>query len=291
MQTHRLQQVRETALARLEAREIQRSHPAIFRQLPVPVVDLAHALGLRVEKRPELHQRARLEILEGAQGEPPVIAVRTSLSYNASRFAVAHEIGHAVLLSKHPQVARQWMTDQRETFANVFATELLASPDVRLALAETFRALSDPLALLRLASRVGFSPHALLTLASQEPRWTKDLNKIWLRIKFAENRFTRQEPKLRIMSAHYDHRQLYVPTNQSLASFVGDDRWLSSVLPGSLVRYSTSILMQFRQPALTVPKFVEKRVPVELSAVRLQSSAVDNAAYFIVLAEIAPDQP
>lgn len=286
MQEQRIQQAREANLARLEAREIQRSHPSIFQQLPVPVTDLAQALGLKVEKRSELRQRARLEVLEDAKAESATIAIQANLDQNASRFAVAHEIGHAVLLRKHPQAAREWETSRRETFANVFATELLTSLEVRANMAASFRTLPDPVALLRLGSQLGLSPHALLTLATQERSWINGLDKIWLRVKYIENAFTRRDAKLRIVSAHYDRDRFFVAPNQSLVRFAGDDRWLSSLLPGSMARHNTAIRIWLRRPAPAVPRFVSKQVAASLSAVRLQPSAKDQAAYLIILADV-----
>ena len=79
----------------------------------MPVFDVADALGLAVEKRSDLRQRARLEIWEDEESEIATIAVRDSLDRNVSRFAVAHEIGHAILIRKHPEAAQQWDVKRR----------------------------------------------------------------------------------------------------------------------------------------------------------------------------------
>jgi hypothetical protein len=286
VQQQRVQQAKESALARDEAREIQRTHSAIFQQLPVPVTDLAQALGLKVERRPELRQRARLEFVVDAKAELGTIVVQANLDHNVSRFAVAHEIGHAVLLRKHPDAAREWETSRREAFANIFATELLASPGVRAEMATTFRSLCDPVALLRLASQMGLSPHALLRLAMFERPWIKGLNKIWLRVKYIENAFTHRDAKLRIVSAHYDPDRFFIAPNQSLVRFAGDDSWLSSLLTGSVAHHSTTINVSLKRPAPAAPKFVSKQMPATLSAVRLRPSTADQAAYLIILADL-----
>lgn len=281
----RIQQ-NQFALARSEAREIQSKHPSIFQGTPVPISDLALALGLRVEKRPELHQRARLELLEGPEGGTATIAVRASLERNVSRFAIAHEIGHALLLKKHPQAAREWVTSQREAFADVFAAEVLLPPKVRADAAVTFRTLADPLALLRFSSHLGLSLHALLELATRERAWFEGLDKIWLRVKYTENAFTRREPKLRIVSAHYDRSRLFIATNQSLARFAGDETWLSCLPPGHVSQQSTTVRVWLRRAAPAVPRFCTKALHAELSAVRLQPSAKDMTAYLIILVEL-----
>jgi hypothetical protein len=266
---------------------MQRAHPVIFERLPVPVVDLAQALGLRVQRRAELRQRARLEFFADKNAEPATIAVQVGLENNVSRFAVAHEIGHAVLLKKYPDAAKEWDIDRREEFANTFATELLASPEIRREMATTFRNLSDPVSLLRLASRMGFSLHGLLTLASRERSWVGALDKIWLRVKYVENASTHRDPKLRIVTAHYDPERFFVARNQSLARFAGgDDMWLSCMRLGSVVHHNTKVAISLRRPAPARPKFVSKELPAKLSALRLQPSELDAGAYLIVLVEL-----
>ncbi len=255
----------------------------------MPVSDLADVLGFAVEKRIELRQRARLEIVEDQGSEVATIAVREGLDRNVSRFAVAHEIGHAILLKKYPDAARQWDVSRREVFASIFAAEILASSEVRAQIASSFRALTDPLGLLKIASQLGLSPRALLTVAGQEPSWIEGLDKIWLRVKYVENAFTRADPKLRIVSAYYDRLRFYVATNQSLARFAGDDQWLASWPVGTVAHHSGPITLKIRRPAPSVPKFVTKEAPAELSAVRLHPSAAEPVAYLIILVDLAPN--
>ncbi len=286
MQQRRVQLTEDVALARQEAREIQRTYPTMFRKMPVPVSDVADALGLAVEKRSELRQRARLEILEEDESESATIAVRESLDRNVSRFAVAHEIGHAVLLRKHPEAARQWDVRRREAFASIFAAELLTSSEVRTRMAESFRKLVDPLALLRFATHLGLSPRALLTMASMERSWIEGLDRIWLRVKYLENAFTHSEPKLRIVSAYYDKSRFYIATNQGLTRFAGTDQWLASLPVGTVARHRTVITLKLRRPAPAVPKFISKQLSADLSAVRLQPSSAEPVAYLIILADL-----
>jgi hypothetical protein len=254
--------------------------------MPVPVSELADALGFAVEKRTELQQRARLEILREGGTERATIALKDGLDRNVGRFAVAHEIGHAVLLRKYPDTAREWDVDRREVFANTFAAEILASPEARLQMADSFRSLSDPLTLLRLASQMGLSPRALLTIAAQEESWTKGLDKIWMRIKYVENAFTHVDPKLRIVSAYYDRSRFYVATNQSIVRLVGSDQWLVSLPVGTVAEHSGSISIKFKQPPPTAPKFVARRVHARLSAVRLHPNAAALVPYLIAVADL-----
>jgi len=281
-----LEQSDDAIVAREEALKIQREHSAFFEGLRVrDDMDLAHALGLKVEERAGLRQRAQLEILAGSAQPDETIAVKADLERSVRRFAIAHEIGHAILLRKRPQASKQWPTERRERFANVFAAELLTTSAGRNHIKAIFPLLADPADLLRLASDVGLSPHALFRVAAEHKSRMPD--KIWLRVKHLKNAFTHAEPRLRIVSAHYDSNRFFVATNQSLARFAGDDGWLASLPLGASVQHRAEIAVKFRQPAPATPQFVSKSVPAKLSAMRLHSSIRDNAAYFLVLAELS----
>ena len=286
----RTQHKDDLALARLEARRLQREHERIFRNVPVPVGELAHVLGLSIEHRTELEQRARLEVFETNGVREATIAVRNGLDRNVSRFAVAHEIGHAILLRKYPQAAREWDVDRREVFANSFAAEILATPEMRARIAAAFRSLQNPMGLLKISSDIGLSPRALLTMAEREPSWIEGLNKIWLRVKYVENAFTHADAKFRIVSAHYDKQLFYVPTNQSLLRFVGSDRWVTSLPVGAPAQYETAVPIKFRRSTQEIPKFLTKQIPARLSAIRLHPSAAEPAAYLIILVDLAIPQ-
>jgi hypothetical protein len=281
-----LQHSGDANVAREEALEIQRDHAVFFDGLRVREdIDLAHALGFKIETRAGLRQRAQLEIVGGGAEPDETIAVKADLERSVRRFAIAHEIGHAVLLRKQPQAGQQWSIGRREFFANVFAAELLTTSAGRTHIIATFPSLTDPTDLLRLASDVGLSPHALLRVASEHN--SRMLDKIWLRVKHLKNAFTQAEPRLRIVSAHYDSTRFFVATNQSVARFAGDDHWLSFLPLGTCVRHRAEIALKFKQPAQARPQFVSKSVPAQLSAIRLHSSTQDRAAYFIVLAELS----
>jgi hypothetical protein len=281
-----LQHLGNANMAREEALNIQREHPVYFEGLRVrDDMRLAHALGFKVEERAGLRQRAQLEILAGGAQPDETIAVKADLEQSVRRFAIAHEIGHAVLLRKQPQASKQWSTEQREFFATTFAAELLTTPTGRSHIRATFPLLADPADLLRLASDVGLSPHALFRVVAEHK--SRMIEKIWLRVKHLKNAFTHSEPRLRIVSAHYDSSRFFVATNQSLVRFAGDDGWLASLPPGACVQHRAEIALKFKQPAPATPQFVSKSVPAKLSAMRLHPSVHDNAAYFIVLAELS----
>ena len=272
--------------ARSDAREIQSRYPYFFDVLRVPVPDLAKALGLRIEERADLAQRAQLEVFTKGSEQESTIIVKSGLNQGVRRFAIAHEIGHFVLMQRRPHLSRSWSTLLRETFANRFAAELLLSPEGRGRMEDSFRDLSDPLELLRLASDVGLSPQALLTQAQARRPLTSGLSKIWLRVKYTENAVTHAEPRLRIISAYYDRDQFYIPENQSLTRFAGEDGWLSSLPVGISFRQASMVSIQLKRPPDAVPKYRRTTLRADISAVRLSQSPTSERPIFILLTEV-----
>jgi Zn-dependent peptidase ImmA (M78 family) len=281
----RVHQFGEAALARAAARELQRAYPYFFDQIRVPILDLARALHLRVEERTNLRQRAQLEIRQASEGNQYSIVIRSGLEQNVRRFAAAHEIGHFILHERHRYAIRSWDSQKQERFANLFAADLLLSITGREHLDANFAELRDPADLLRMASDLGLTPYALLTTATENRPLASGQDKIWLRIKYVVNETTNLEPKLRIVSAHYDRDRYFIPTNQSIATFAGADSWLSFAPLGTTCSYDASIKVKLKRPEGFSPKFLPASVQASLSAVRLRPSANDES-YFIILARV-----
>jgi Zn-dependent peptidase ImmA (M78 family) len=275
----------EVDLARSDARKVQSRFPFFFDQTRVPVLELARAMGLRIEERDGLRQRAQLEIFTAGDAQESSIILRPGMDPNVRRFAIAHEIGHFVLFKERSMLFRAWDTERREKFANWFAAELLLSPEGRAMIEASFRRLSDPLDLLRLASSVGLSPQALLTQVTAERPLTSGLAKIWLRVRNVENAVTHSEPRLRIVSAYYDRDRYFVPENQSFVSFAGGDSWLSSLPIGISSRQKSTVVVQLKRPPESTPKYLPTKLQAEISAVRLAPSKRDNGSVFILVAE------
>jgi Zn-dependent peptidase ImmA (M78 family) len=281
----------EVDLARSDARGVQSRFPFFFDQIRVPVVDLARALGLRIEERDGLQQRAQLEIFTTGDAQESAIILRPGMDQNVRRFAIAHEIGHFVLFKERSLLFRAWDTERREKFANWFASELLLSPEGRAKIEESFRRLSDPLDLLRLASSVGLSPLALLTQVTVKRPMTSGLTKIWLRVRHVENAVTHSEPRLRIVGAYYDRDRFFIPKNQSLRSFAGGDTWLSSLPIGISSRQKSTVVVKLRRSPELTPKYVPMKLQAEISAVRLAPSTQDQGSVFILVAEFEGGGP
>src|SRR5436309_1440676 len=96
------------ALARREAAAVQAAYPQLFESMPVRPSLVARAFSIRVEKSPTLRERAKLEL--NADLTPKRIVLRADVDPQVGRFALAHEIGHVMLLKRHGDALSSWDT-------------------------------------------------------------------------------------------------------------------------------------------------------------------------------------
>ena len=274
--------------------DIQNQYPTICVNVPVHATRIAKALGFKINTTSTIH-RARLEYSTIGDNESLfgdhhfTISLNKNISPDIGRFAVAHEIGHAILLAHYPENAAKWNLELRELFADSFASELLIPKSQRPICIERFHGLKTPGELRELASTIGISTYSLLTFASKNHSWFKDNDAIWLRLKYITNKYTNRDPKLRIASAHFDKSRFYVPSNQGFSRFCATDKWLSGLMPGEesscIVEYISlkSVLTNERV------KYGTLCTPAELRIMRLKPSGHDSASYYLLLAKIKRD--
>jgi len=274
-----------TALARAEALSVHERWVSRIRGIPVSTIEVAGLLGIEVKRVSGAPEVGRLLYSNGWAGGHYTIIIRDDLPSNMERFVMAHEIGHAVLLKRHPNAADHWDLSQREAFATTFAQQVLVPPAMRDELIDDFRALDDPISLLDLADRFGLWPHTLLRFADQESRCMRNLPRIWVRAKHRANRYTGLEPKLRIVTAHYDREHYFIPPNQSLSSFCGGEAWLAVCETGKTVAFCGEVTMTERHSD-SHPKFRRAKQPARLSATRLSASVVDRQPSFLILTDL-----
>ncbi len=217
---------KDREIARRLAKDVQNTFPVLFRDVPVRVTKVARALGIAIELRADLDGRAYIQVLEEQGLYHFKIFIKPNLSPPVGRFAVAHEIGHAVLVRANPDSLHSWDKARQESFANVFAAELLVPCTLREQYGNSFRNIEDVEGLLRLAGQLGLSIGATLHVADEEQAWTKGSNHIWLSVRRSRNSFTLRDEKLRIVGATYDRGKYYVPRNMSIRSMIGEDGWL-----------------------------------------------------------------
>jgi Zn-dependent peptidase ImmA (M78 family) len=270
--------------AKKQLESLERSHQRLLQDIPVKVSNLAEALGIVIRRDRKLRERARLEMIRRDGRLSAVVTLQEKLPLPEARFALAHEIGHFLLLTDRPGEAAGMTVNDREIFANTFAAELSIPRARRDELRAQFRAVRDPLELLALGSRLGVAVSILLRFASETSDWFGDLQRIWLRVKNVPNEYTGKDPRLRIVSAHYDRRRYYVPVNQSLFR-VTADAWLGHQPIAEVARERGTVNIFLSAPGST-PKFTKATIPAMLAAVRLQPSAADLASYFLISAEL-----
>lgn len=270
--------------ARAEAERVHAEFPELFLDVPVQSSVVGRKLGLVVCSQAHLDQRAHFEIVRKGYFTVERVVVRSDISANVARFVVAHEIGHAILARRFPDLVRSWQVERQERFANCFAAELLLPRIIREKAASRFRTCTEPRALVQMAARVGLPVNVFLNAASLDPTWTRGLDRIWLRVKRRANAFTSLEPKLRIVSAHYDRKRFFLPTNQSLKRFCGDDEWLAALPIGETAVFSSIVNIKGR--VADRPRFPALQIPATVSAVNIKPSADEPTNYFVVLAQL-----
>ncbi|HEY2988866.1 MAG TPA: ImmA/IrrE family metallo-endopeptidase [Candidatus Binatia bacterium] len=276
--------VRIATAAKEELGTLERSHDRLFHAIPVNVSNIAAALGIVVRRDRKLRERARLEMIRSEGRLSAVVTLQEKLPITEARFALAHEIGHFLLLTDRPGEAAGMTVDDREVFANTFAAELSIPRARRDEFRTRFRAARDPRDLLALASQLGVAVSILLRFASETCDWLEDLPRLWLRVKNVPNEYTGKDRRLRVVSAHCDRRRYYVPVNQSFFR-VTADAWLANLPVAEVAREAGTVNIFLSAPGGTA-KFIKATLPATLAAVRLRPSAEDLASYFLVSAEL-----
>jgi hypothetical protein len=160
------------------------------------------------------------------------VVVREELSEVQRRFVILHEIGHAVLLRDYPDVADKLESKLHEEFAFNFATCMLLTDQEKLQLTGLFSKLDSPSDLVKAAQFSRLPLAFLLQMPRTDEACLKGSDKLWLRCRFAANRYTRKDMKLRIVGAQYDSDRWYLPTNKGFESVFGDSKWLSDIRIG-----------------------------------------------------------
>jgi IrrE N-terminal-like domain len=253
---------------------VERDAPEPCRTWRVPVRQLAHMLDMTIEVRANLDAPARWHhvrtgdlsrprLFDDQQSCVDLILVRADVEGTARRFAIAHEIGHAVLHRRCE--ARTLSARLQEEFAHAFAHELLIPRVHRQEIRSQFRAASNPAALLALAGSLGVSARTLLLRADAE-NWLTGIDRAWLDVRFTVNRHTGRDRRARVHRVVVDRHRWLIPSNRSIAGLLGDDGWLSQSGRhlGIEGRMDVSRWVHGERP-----RFVHHGVPVRVDAFRM----------------------
>ncbi len=276
-----------TALAQQEVQIVSDAYPGLFKEMPIRASKVAEALGMRVRLAPNLRQRARLDCFDDGKTRTATVMVRKDLDHNVARFALAHEVGHFILLERHADLAVGLDARAREGFSNVFAAELLIPSACHGPLAERLLRDTGVRALLGLASEFGVTLPMLLVTLSQH-NLLRGLDGFYLLIKYMVNKRTCLEPRLRIESAYYDRERYFVPDNQSIRSFARNSvlEWLNSLSIG--IGSSAKSIVKYNMKSEVTGKFKARESAAVLDALRLNPSSHDGAEYFVMFVGLVP---
>lgn len=224
----------------LAAQQLAAQLPEHFADWRVAVAEIARALEIEVERRTDLRVPARwcrmrtprraqptLWDVGETEAEHDLVLLRADLPEGPSRFALAHEIGHAVLHRDRAMSARI-QGDAEERYASAFAAELLLpstrAPEVR----KMTRNATDPIHLLHIASSMAISPQTVLLRADRD-QWLAGIDRVWLDIRVVPNRQTGRDRRPRVHRAILDRRRWLLPSNRSIAGAFGDDAWMTGL--------------------------------------------------------------
>jgi hypothetical protein len=245
---------------------------------------LASDLGIPIERRKggETGAKASWRPGPGVVREPrlwdadEVIRVRREIGVTRetlSRFAIAHELGHAVFhreLSRHADTA----IPEQEDFANSFASELLLVGVTGEKTKSALLAAGDPSALLALARTIGVPPVVLMKRAVAD-RWPVGPDVIWFDIRTVVNQHTNRERRLRVYRHLRDRSRWYLPRNRSVQGLFGSDEWLHS---GLATTYFSGTI-DLSRPTGRPTRLVHESIPVEVEALRLRPPAENGPGH------------
>jgi IrrE N-terminal-like domain len=278
------------------ANELHRDFPALLGRRRPAIIDLASELNIDVVSQPNLGTRA---LWQGRQANEDLrlwveqremrseeIRIEPTLRETTRRFAIAHEIGHALLQRRSEAWARELLPSWQEAFANVFASELLISPVFREETEKLFREVSQPAALLRLADSIGLSGTALLRFATTRRNWLHGLDRLWVDVRYMPNRHTNRQPRMRVFRAYIDSERWYVAANQSVVRLFGTDDWL--VRGGNPLRQLTVTMTLQRRGPHEGARYVRTSVTADVSALRMKRSRAARATEALVAADFVP---
>jgi hypothetical protein len=262
--------------------------PDLFQEFPVRTDRVAERLGITIRWSEASRGRAQIERFTLHSYAQFRIQLSRDIPLSVRRFAIAHEIGHALLLSAHPGLATSLTTRDRELFADTFAAALVLPPSAKPMLSLRYRSIDTPIELLRFVGELGLTPAAFFRIATRDPLWTAGSALIWVRVKNAVNRHTGRDQKLRIVAAIYDTERFFVPLNIGLRRLF-DDEWLRFVEEGRLIECRAAAVPITLVNKLTKPKFVTSRMQANLTGVKLAPSYHDQEPYFIIGIDLSSD--
>jgi IrrE N-terminal-like domain len=276
------------------ARRVVRERPQRLGPSGVDLGGLAEDLGVRIVARRNLGVLARWHRLRRATPTEPrlweeepdeadVVHLRSNAQTSARRFAIAHELGHAVLDREFDGRSTELPVGDQERFATAFAAELLLPQSLARSLRSRFREAPDVLSVLHLAQSVGAPPRVLLVRASRE-NWLVGLDVVWLDIRTLPNPATGRDMRPRLRDYVRDRTRWWLPPNRSVRGLFGDDGWLVRADREMAMSGSIDISRRRGSPA----KWVHEWVPAEVAAFRMRTPGPGHGAEVLARVQLKP---
>lgn len=255
---------------------------------------LARRLGVEVETSKGLGPLARWHRL-GAQSGPlrlweeeaqglDIVQIRVGSHQNARRYALAHELGHAVLDRELEGRSNELPVEEQERFADAFAAELLLPRSVARRLRSGFRELGEAVEVVQLAQSIAAPPRVLMLRAKQE-NWLAGLDVLWLDIRTIANRSTGRDQRPRLYDCICDRGRWFLPKNRSVRGLFGNDRWLATDAREMTVRSRIDVSRPRGRPA----RLVHEDVSAEVSAFRMRPAGDGFGPEVIAQVHLRPE--
>lgn len=217
--------------------------------------------------------------------EIELVQMKTSRANTpARRFTLAHELGHAILDRELEGRSTELPVGEQEQFANSFASELLLPDNLARSLRQPFVQVEDVFGALELAKSVRIPPKLLLVRASRE-NWLEGLDVLWLDIRTLPNRYTKRDPRPRIVDTVRDRTRWFLPSNRSVRGVFGDDEWLARASR----QLSTSGRVDISRLRGHPVKFVPKSVPAEARAFRMRPPGGGFGPEVLARVQLSPE--
>lgn len=274
-------------LAKECARDVRSQQSALFRRTPVRASEVARSLGIRVKRDASIAGRAILIKDDSGTVSRMTILVNNKVGPAAGRFAIAHEVGHAILLQRHPKSAASWSTAATEMFADSFASWLLVGTDDDAGLRLQFQSLCHPSDFLTHAQHMGLSPSALMQTARLR-HWAGGAMHCWLVAHVAPRPRTNVEPRLRVTTTCLDFHRAYLPSGRSLESTFGTIDWLRLLPVGEEVEANVNLEVWVRDILGSARKYRRERKPTLARAVLFRGATGDARAQLAVWSDMSP---
>lgn len=276
-------------VARLHALALQRAYPTIFeKSIGFKKLEfLSKLLHVNIEKTVGSQVEGRLEIREDGNK----IIINKNLSRNRQIQTWSHELGHLILKNKCPELEKLCSLQWKEIYANWFANELCVPITERNSILKTLNNSTSVKTVVDLANTYGMHVTNFLKIMFFEFKTSEneksETDNLWLVTKWVANRYTKLDPKLRIISAYFDSSKYFLPENQGLNRVIDDIGWLGNLETATEKNNKGTASIQVRKKN-SIPEYFKATLQSDCFAMRLNESKSDESLQIVLLIKLKP---